>query len=326
MILVIICFRIFGFEPYRIESCSMENTLYSGDIIFVNKLSFGGRGPMRPKDIPFLEAAAFLTGFYGWSQHTAWKYWRMPGLGKINRGDILIFNHPYKKEMLIKRCTGLPGDTILIRHNILYNNYNIQTEPPLARYSFCVVPRFSNLSIDSLFQFGLNKWDFLWKEKNLLHISMTLNDAKGIRRFNLVDKVYIDDFPINAIGPRLFGSPTIRYTRENFGPIIIPSKNRTISLDTSNICFYKEIIEREELNTIQVQNDKIYINGILTNDYTFKMDYYFMMGDNRYHSIDSRYWGFVSEASIIGKTNMILFSLHKVRKNDKGFRLLKKIN
>lgn len=309
--IVIVLLRVFVFEFYRVESCSMEETLFTGDVILVNKLKYGARLPMQPKDIPFFEALAYITGFHSWALETQWKYRRVPGIGRINRGDIVVFSHPKKEENLIKRCTGLPGDTFLISHNQLFVNNILQTEPLLARYSFYIKTKNGILTDDTLKYYGISNKQFLWRHDSIFHIALTYNVAQYLKQCSMVDSVFIDDFPKGAKGPALFPTPEIRFTRENFGPFIIPAKNTTLELDTGNIVYYREVIISYENNELWVTNGKIYINNLEVKSYTFKMNYYFMMGDNRYHSIDSRYWGFVPESSIIGKSRFMLLSIDK---------------
>jgi signal peptidase I len=314
---VIVLFRIFVVEFYNVDSGSMEGTLFTGDVIVVNKLPYGPVLPQKTRDIPFLDGLAYATGLYSFIEKTHWAYRRLPGTGEIKQDDIIVFAHPQTGSYTVKRCVGLPGDTIQINHNIRYVNHIPLIDPAVSKFSFCVKLKSDNLPVDTLRKMGISSEDFLWRDGIYYHLSIALSTIELLRRCPLVDDVIIDDFPKGANGPALFPySPQYAFTRENYGPVIIPKKNRAIRLDTSNIMFYKNIIVQDDHNELTVTNGKVLINNKLATWYTFKMNYYFMMGDNRYHSIDSRYWGFVPESSIVGKVWFVLMAFNN---NIKGW-------
>jgi signal peptidase I len=318
----IILLRVFVFEVYQVASCSMEETLFAGDIIWVNKLPYGARLPMQPDDVPFLKALAYIAGFRSWAQHAHWGYRRVPGLTGLSRDDIVVFVNPRKvSENLIKRCVGLPGDTLFIGHNIRYANQVSQPEACSVKFSFDIKTT-GNLPADTIKKYGISYADYLWRTDNYYHFSMTYGTAQRLGKCSLVDTVSIDDFPQGANGPALFPSARLRFTRENYGPVIIPAKNKTIRLTADNISYYREVIANYEKNDLETRDGKVWINKKETNIYTFRQDYFFTMGDNRYHSYDSRYWGFVPESAIIGRVAFMLLSidkgkkgLHKIRTN-----------
>lgn len=314
LFIFIVLLRVLVFDFCQVESVSMQETLFAGDVILVNKLQYGARLPRQPGDVPFLEALAYSVGFHSWALNTSWDYRRMPGATGINRNDIMVFTDPHKKENnLIKRCVGLPGDTLVIKHNLRFANGLGQSEPSTAKFSFSIKTKGATLPPDTLKKYGLNSVDILWQKDDYIHLSLTKDEANALKKCSMADTIFINDFPNGWWSdPNLFPfSRSFLFTFENFGPVIIPAKGQTIQLDTLNICFYKEVIMNYEHNQIEVSGSKITINGKVTSSYTFKMNYFFMMGDNRYRSWDSRHWGFVPEFAIVGKVGFILFSYDK---------------
>ena len=131
--------------------------------------------------------------------------------------------------------------------------------------------------------------------------------------------VYPPDFP-DAPTILFPFSSNFKWTRDNYGPIWIPKAGETIKLTVDNLPLYNRIITSYEGNTLEQKNDSIYINGQLSDTYTFKQDYYFMMGDNRHNSADSRYWGFVPEDHIVGIPSLVWFSSDKNNSFPKNIR------
>lgn len=285
-----------------VASGSMEQTMYKGDVVLVNKMAYGARLSQKMGDLPLL---VLLDSWLGVSDSGV--EIRMPQLGGINREDIVVFNHPYRKDKLVKRCTGLPGDTIVISHNVRYINGEAKLEPQTTRYSYKVWVDNGIIPVDTLQKYNVNTYGFLWQEGSEVHYTLSQSEVAKLRGCSIIQKIEIDDYPIGAVGPLLFPSTNYRFTRENFGPFIIPKKGMNISLNSMDIDIYRDVIVHHEHNSLKVVDDKVYINDMEVSNYTFKQDYYFMMGDNRYQSIDSRYWGFVPETHIIGKVSCVLF-------------------
>lgn len=300
--------RVFVLDIYKVDSSSMERELFTGDIIVVNKLKYGARMPMSLREIPLLSAFSYIPGFRFRAEKEHWEYRRLPAFSKIKRNDVIVFDHPQSGLPVVKRCVGLPGDTVAIRHNNRYANRMIQQDPSTVVYSYCVKSRAGFISEDTLSAYGLTEDDVLWRWQQYYHLSMTDVEAAGFRKCLLTDTLFKDDYGPDAAGPSLFpGSRFYRFSRENYGPLIVPKKNMTIRLDERALDIYRSAIEMYEGNKLEMRDGSLYINGVQTNVYCFKMDYFFVLGDNRYHSIDSRYWGFVPEHSIVGVEDGIVW-------------------
>lgn len=308
----IIVFRVLVLELFQVAQYSMEETYNDGSVVLVNKLAYGARLPMHLRDIPFAEAVAFMVGKVDDFQGLLWSYRRMPGYTWIKLDDVVVFEHPslWSREKLIKRCLALPGDSVVIVDNRRFINGKEILEPASVKYSYSLYAQQNGLIEDSLNEYGVLARDFLWQSDVAFHYAMTNEKAAALDNCSLTDSVVLDNYPIGAPGPQLF--PYNRqFTRENYGPIVVPAKGMNVLLDSINIPIFHDAIVLHENNTLEVINEEILINGEPETSYTFKYDYYFLVGDNRYHSSDSRYFGFVPEFLILGKVGPVLISGHK---------------
>lgn len=321
VLIVLILIKILLFDIYQVKSISMQDTLLSGDLIFVNKAKYGARMPQKPKDIPLVEAIAYCVGFYSWAQEEKWDYYRMPGVSEIHVNDIVVFNDPNGNENnLVKRCVGLPGDTICIRENRTYLNGAEIEDLKHVKFSFLVLLKRSLSEADTLRSFGLSKRDILLLENDTtVHFLMSRSYANALLQCPLVKSISMSVFDEDRRRSDVLFPANTDFSIENYGPIVVPAKGMTIALDSAGINIYGSVITRFENAAIAVARDAR-IHDLTANTYTFKNNYFFLIGDNRYQSWDSRHWGFVPERAIIGKASFVLLSINEVDPGDIGLR------
>ena len=222
-----------------------------------------------------------------------------------------------RRENYVKRCVGLPGQTLQIKNRIVYLDGKANKEPENVQYTYYVKLK-ADLPDDLLKELGISGEDLLSLNQNG-YMPLTKKAVKVLSaRKDLVASIRLNTdaatgevYPLNAV---------TGWTRDNYGPIWIPKKGETVQLTLKNIALYERPIRVYEHNQLDVRNGKIYINGREAHSYTFKMDYYWMMGDNRHNSADSRYWGFVPEDHIVGKPIFIWWSSDPDRRGFSGIR------
>ncbi|MGB0931969.1 MAG: signal peptidase I [Chitinophagales bacterium] len=311
--------RLFFIEAYTIPTSSMEKTLLVGDYLFVSKLNYGSRLPMTPLAFPFAHnTMPFTDGKNSYSEAFKLPYYRLPGFQNIARNDVIVFNYPVeqerpvdKRENYIKRCVGLPGDTIEIVNRQLYINSESAENPELMQYNYLVRTNGDPINRTTLQKMEINEGGSNVAENNLYIYPLTENSLAKTRELSNVIKVdtSLIDRGIHDMGVFPNASKEHPWNIDNYGPIVIPAKDSTIQLTAKNMPLYEKIITQDEGNDLRIENGKVWINDKETETYTFKMNYYFMMGDNRHNSADSRYWGFVPEDHIVGKAVTVWFSL-----------------
>ncbi|MCR4859449.1 MAG: signal peptidase I [Bacteroidales bacterium] len=338
-VIVVTFINTFFFQAFKIPSSSMERSLYTGDHLFVSKLTYGPRLPQTPLTIPFTHNVIF--GKESYSTLIQNDYRRLKGFRSVRRGDCVVFGFPNgdtvlrkypvedyhmlvrnlgqeavdklgetivrpmdKKDHYVKRCVALPGDTLEVRAGMVWIDGEQQTVYPGVQLSYSIRTNGQRINSRTLEKMGISAEE-AWYDANLPGYPMvSLTDAmlREIEALPNVESVTANlETDPKACALEIFPfTQDSGWTRDWFGPLWIPRKGVTVPLDESNVALYERLITVYEGEDLQ--------KALQEGSYTFKQDYYFMMGDNRHNSLDSRYWGFVPEDHIVGKPAVIWLS------------------
>ncbi|MGN0068701.1 MAG: signal peptidase I [Prevotella sp.] len=265
--------------------------------------------PVEPANLNKAQQHDFFAQVYALGR----RYMEMnePTYGKI------IARPVDRRENYVKRCVGLPGQTLQIKDRIVYLDGKANKEPDNVQYSYWVKLK-QRMPEELMRQLEISMEDLAWfNQRGYLQLTNTAYKTLKARTdivesISIVKEATTDDiYPLNG---------AMGWTRDNYGPVWIPKKGETVKLSMDNIAIYERPISVYEGNELAVKNGQIFINGKLADSYTFKMDYYWMMGDNRHNSLDSRYWGFVPEDHVVGKPIFIWWSSDPDRHGFSGIR------
>ena len=379
-------------QPYIIPTGSLEKSLLIGDFLFVSKFHYGARVPMTAVSFPMVHDTIPILKIRSYLKKPQFPYLRLPGIKKIKRNEIVVFSWPAdtvrqffvkekrvdkpidKKSNYVKRCVGVPGDTLEIIDGLVFTNGSKNVLPERAkvqyihyayskkgvssrklgaegysdytrlykienineqsykqilpyiigrkgntREDFKVITESKGLPSEVIYKTGLKVSEILELKKE---ITLTLREAETLRKLPGIDSVVRRINKINVPNEAFFPNKIpFDWNEDNFGPIVIPKKGMTVELNRKNLSLFKKIIGEYEGNILELTLSGVKINGISSTKYTFKKDYYWMMGDNRHKSEDSRFWGFVPDDHIVGKPVFIWFSIKGINDGIKNWKI-----
>jgi signal peptidase I len=306
--------RAFVAEAYRIPTASMERHLMSGDFVVVSKLHYGARTPERIRlpltewRVPGLELPSL----------------RAPGFSRVRRGDVIVFFHPAEsgpvesRTPYVKRAVGLPGDTVLLRNKQLFVN-GTAVRPTGDQLMDWVVTWSDRADPDAAVahgaipveRTGLVDW----------RVRATSDQAGALRQ--LPGVLLVEP----AVGPRDGGlfPPGRTFTADDFGPIVLPRSGVPVAITEENWPEVRATLEREGRPAARLAPGEYEIEGGVTDSVVFRQDYYFVLGDNRDASADSRRWGFVPGDHLIGKAQLVYFSWDAENRRPRLERMLRRV-
>lgn len=330
--------RFFIMEAFTIPTPSMEQSLLVGDFLFVSKFHYGARTPATPLQVPLTHQRIWLTNIPSYSDAIQLPQYRLPGFTSVSQNDVVVFNVPgiaennidengfmrpesqwidYPVDLktnYIKRCVALPGDTLSIRDRQVFINGRAVESPEEMQFAYRVISdqqlnqrALENLDVDQPSNMAVdgNKVVYLWhltdEEKATLEAQTFIRDVSLY--YSYKDGQYQEGVFPEA--PDFYS-----WNQDWFGPLWVPSEGATIPVNRETLALYGKTITLYDLNDdARIEGDQLFIDGQAVSEYTFNQDYYFMMGDNRHNSLDSRFWGFVPANHVVGKGFFIWLSL-----------------
>ena len=350
LVLVYFLFLFIG-QNYQIPSSSLEKSLLTGDFLWVNKVVYGPRVPQTPLHFPLAQNTLPILNCKSYIEHPQLDYHRLKGLRNVERMDIVVFNFPAgdtvalkcpnpdyytlcyergrdvvrnnkeifgdiiyrpvdRRDNYVKRCLGLPGETLQIKGGIVYVNGKALPQPKNVQYFYYVETDGTFIGDDLFEELGISMDDRHGQGSQYIlpltgEMKKTLESKPWVLAIQRIQPDPSETMITYPVGTD-YG-----WTHADYGPVWIPKKGAKVDLTLQNLPLYERCIRNYEGNDLEVKGTQILINGKPATSYTFKMDYYWMQGDNRDNSLDSRYWGFVPEDHIVGTPAIILISFDK---------------
>ncbi|MDE0472878.1 MAG: signal peptidase I [Ekhidna sp.] len=315
-------------EAYIIPTGSMERSLLIGDFLFVSKAEYGPRTPQTPLQIPLTHQTIWGTNTPSYIPAVSLRSYRLPSFGKVERNDVVVFNYPAERNFedynkrrdgefhpldlkthYIKRAVAIAGETLEIKNTRVYINGEKSDDPPLMQHIYFIKTK--EVIRDRIFEkYNIDPQNIEQRIPEGYFIHLPPHVAEQLKKLPFIEDVILQ---LRNEGQAEMGIfPNAEYfswNRDFFGPLTVPAKGMEIAVSEENLAMYGSTILNYEANeNAEIVENQLFINGKSVDNYTFRKDYYFMMGDNRHASDDSRYWGFVPEDNVVGEASFIWMS------------------